>query len=696
MIEAVSPVRGTGANGPGARVRSFFRELRRRNVYRAGAAYAVVGWLIVQIATQVLPLFDVPPFVLRALVLVLLVGFPLALILSWVYELTPQGIVRTGDVAPSESITHRTGQRLNILIIGVLAIAVLFLVAQRYLFPQRQTAQNTAISDKSIAVLPFENLSEDKSNAFFAQGIQDEILTRLAKIGALKVISRTSTQHYASSPDNLPEIARQLGVANILEGSVQKMGDAVHINVQLIRAATDDHLWAEIYNRKLDDIFAVEGEVAGAIAQTLNAKLSGSEQVAVAEKPTQNVAALEAYLRGRALDGAGYNYSVVRSAIDAYAEAVRLDPGFALAWAQLSQAEGYLYFNNVDAERFTAESVKHSMDMAEQLGPNLTETQLAKANYYYRVLRDFDGAAQALEAARKQSPGSGRVVQFMGLIERRQGHWDAALKHLEQAATLDPRNEGLMVTIGGETYSNLRRYDEARQWLDRALALEPNDALGSGYKANSYMVEGRLDEAAEVLDPIPAKDIDPGRGLYRVCLRLMQRRDAEAMAAAKDLLARPDASLEGWRTRINLYLGFAQLRIGDAVGAKETFAALAQRTEPMKDHIDDSLMSADLAVAYAGAGRKADALAQAHHAVELFANDAINSPYADAMLLVVQGMTGDREAAIPQIASVLQRPAGVTPAVLRLDPMWDSFRGDPRFEKLAAGTAPPRAPAAPQ
>jgi TolB-like protein/Flp pilus assembly protein TadD len=682
--------------GSGGRVRSFLRELKLRNVYKAGAAYAVAGWLIVQIATQVLPLFEISPFALRVIVLLIIAGFPIVLILSWVYEVTPQGIMRTEDVPAGESITHQTGRRLNRVIIGALILAVLFLVAQRYLFPQTGNGPAAAVSDKSIAVLPFENLSDDKANAFFAQGIQDEILTRLAKIGALKVISRTSTQHYASSPDNLPEIARQLGVANILEGSVQKIGDAVHINVQLIRAATDDHLWAEIYNRKLDDIFAVEGEVANAIALKLNAKLSGAEHAAIVQKPTENVAAVEAYLRGRALDTAGYNYAVVRSSIDAYREAVRLDPGFALAWAQLSQWEGYLYFNNVDPERFTAESVKYATDMAEQLAPDLDETQLAKANYHYRVLHDFDGAARALEAARKQAPGNSRVLQILGLVERRQGRWNEALTNLLEAATLDPRNEGLMVTIGGETYSNLRRYDEARQWLDRALALAPDDTLGGGYKAYTYMAEGRLDDAAKLLDPIPARDIDPVLGWNRVYLHLLQRRNAEAIADAEELLARPDISLDGWRTRITLYLGFAKLRAGDSAGAKETFAALAERIEPMKDHVDDSLTPADLAVAYAGAGRKADALSQAERAVRLFADDGIDRPYAEGMLLVVQGMTGDREAAITKIASLLQEPAGLTPALLRLDPMWDPFRGDPRFEKLASAELVPWVPDAPQ
>jgi TolB-like protein/Flp pilus assembly protein TadD len=674
-------------------------ELRRRNVYRAGAAYAVVGWLVVQIATQVLPLFDVSPLALRVIVLVIVAGFPIALIMAWVYEVTPEGIVRTGDVEPSESITHETGRRLNVVIIGVLAIAVLFLVAQRYLFPQRAAAPNAeAVADKSIAVLPFENLSEDKTNAFFAQGIQDEILTRLAKIGALKVISRTSTQHYASSPDDLPEIARQLGVANILEGSVQKAGDAVHINVQLIRAATDEHLWAEVYNRKLDDIFGVEGEVAGAIADALNAKLSGAEKAAVTNKPTQNISAIEAYMRGRGLDEAGYGYAVVRKQAEAYEEAVRLDPSFAPAWAQLSILTGYLYFNGVDPTHFTAESVKHAADMAVQLAPELSETQLAQGNYQYRVLRDYVAASKLLNAAVKEWPNNSWALQTLGLIERRQGHWDRALVHLGQAAALDPRNAGLMVVIGGETYMNLRRFDEGRQWLDRALALAPNDVMATFYKTLSYINEDRLDDAARVIEPAVQKaDVDPTLSLALVYLHLLQRRNDEAIAEAKALLARPDDALEGWRTRIALYLGLAQRRAGQADAARQTFSEAATHAEPLKDRLDDTLVPIDLAFAYAGAGRNADAKKQAQHAVELYSSDGIFRPWAEQTEIQVAAMAGDRDAGIPGIELLLKEPAGPTPANLRLDPTWDSFRGDPRFEKLAAATpAPSRPVAAPQ
>ena len=405
-------------------MRSFFAELKRRNVYKVGVMYAVGGWLLVQIVTQVFPVFEISAFVQRIIVLVIVAGFPVALVLSWVYEITPDGIVKTGDVTPGASIAQRTGQRMNYVIIGCLALVVAFLLAQRYLFPVRAASAVADAAEKSIAVLPFANLSEEKSNGYFAEGIQDEILTRLAKIGSLKVISRTSTQRYASNPADLPAIARQLGVANILEGSVQKIGDSVHINVQLIRAATDDHLWAEIYDRKLDDIFGVQGQVAGAIAQALNTKLTGAEQAAIAVKPTDNVAAYDAFLRGRSFGLRGYDYSISRQVAEALAEAVRLDPKFAAAWAWLSVTTGYLYFNNVDRDRYTAEFIKNATDKAIALAPNSSEAVLAVGNYRYRVLRDFEGARQALERAAQLAPNDSRAWQFLALVERRQGRWD--------------------------------------------------------------------------------------------------------------------------------------------------------------------------------------------------------------------------------------------------------------------------------
>jgi TolB-like protein/predicted Zn-dependent protease len=664
-------------------MRSFFRELRRRNVYRVGAMYAVAGWLLVQIATQVLPIFDVSALAQRLIVLLIVAGFPIALVLSWIYEVTPEGIKRTEEVEPHESITHHTGRKLDFVIIAVLGLAVIFLVVQHYWMPPRVATQ---IIDKSVAVLPFENLSDDKANAYFAEGIQDEILTRLAKIGALKVISRTSTAHYASNPTNLPEIAKQLGVANILEGSVQKAGDAVHINVQLIKAATDDHLWAEVYNRKLDDIFGVESEVAGAIADALNAKLSGAEQVALAKKPTENLAAYDAYLRGRALNQAGYDYATSRKVVAAYQEAVRLDPQFALAWADIARIAGYLYFNGVDPDVYTPELIKQATDNALRLQPDLAEAQFARGNYQYRIAHDFAGAERVFSEILQRSPNNHDALQFLGLVERRLGKWEQAVVHLEQAAQLDPRNAGLMMTIGEETYTNMRRYPEAHAWLDRALAIAPGDSLAIGGQAGTYQAEGRLADAARLLDPIEAKDIDPYVAGIRAAQRQLERRYALSVSELEPVLARADASLDGQRPLLTLYLGFAQRAAGDTAKAHATFAQLIASLTPHAAQVDDSNVPSTLALAYAQAGQQTAALEQAQHAVSLFASDAIQVRVAEVALAQVQMLGGDTDSAIGTLEKSLQQPAGATVAQLRLDPVWDPLRGKPRFDALLKDT----------
>src|SRR2546423_926108 len=313
---------------------NFFAELRRRNVYKVAVAYAIVSWLLIQAASILFPTFEAPPWVMKVVVAVIFLGFPLALILAWAFELTPEGIKRTEEVAPNESMTRRTGRQLDFIIIGVLVLAVALLVLDRFYHPKETTTAEP--NAKSIAVLPFENRSEDKANAYFADGIQDEILTRLAKIADLKVISRTSTQHYKSAPENLSEIARQLGVAHIVEGSVQKSGDSVRVNVQLIKAANDSHLWADTFDRKLTDIFSVETEVAKAIADQLSAKLTGQEEQIIAAKPTDNIEAYEAYLRGLAYSLKAATTPANLLGAQKYLRAtVRSDPKFALSWALL-------------------------------------------------------------------------------------------------------------------------------------------------------------------------------------------------------------------------------------------------------------------------------------------------------------------------------------------------------------------------
>ncbi len=658
-------------------MRSFLSELKRRNVYRVGATYAVTGWLIVQVATQVLPIFNVSALVLRIIVILVAVGFPIALVLAWVYEVRPEGIVRTDEVERHESITRRTGRKLDFVIIALLAVAVLYLAAQRWWLPRGGAVE------KSIAVLPFENLSDDKSNAYFAQGIQDEIITRLAKVGALKVISRTSTQHYASSPNNLPEIARELGVANILEGSVQKSGDAVHINVQLIRAATDDHLWADVYDRKLDNIFGVEGEVAGAIADKLNARLSGAEQAAVEKKPTENLAAYDAYLRGRAQELKGYDYDNTRLSIAAYSQAVKLDPKFALAWSRLSPLAGYLYFNRVDRDKYTAPFVKQAADTALALQPELTEAKLAQATYLYRVPRDFAAAQQACEAALRAAPNNQAVLQTLGLIERRRGDWDRSLSHMIAASALDPNSAGLMTAIGGESLANMRRYAEAREWLDKALKVSPGNPYTLAYRISLEQNQGQLDAADRIIASLSSANAgEPGLVSTTAYQRWLQRRFPEVIASLKTQSQRSDDELNGFGPAMRLQLGLAQRAAGDAAGARATFGQLIASLQPAASQVDDTDLPVLLARAEAYAGDQKTALQQARHAVDLFANDAIQRPAAELGHAEVQMLGGDHDAAIATLMHSLQVPSGTTRALLQLDPVWDPLRGDPRFQVL--------------
>src|SRR5947208_2439481 len=335
---------------------SFFSELKRRNVYKVAVAYAVVGWLLVQVTTQVFPIFEIPNWALRLIVLAIIIGFPVALMLAWAFELTPEGLKRTEDVDLATQPHTKSHAWIYVAVVaGAISVSLFFL--GRYTARNGSSASSSATLEKSIAVLPFESLSDDKANAYFATGIQDEIMTRLAKIAGLKVISRTSTQQYQSKPGNLTEIAKQLGVANILEGSVQKAGEAVHINVQLIKAATDEHLWAESYDRELKNIFGVEGEVAGAIAQALKTTLTGSEEKAITEKPTQNVDAYNSYLRGLSIERTQYSYFAYQRAADAYAQAVQSDPKFAQAWARLAVLRSFLYFNSIDRQANSAAAV---------------------------------------------------------------------------------------------------------------------------------------------------------------------------------------------------------------------------------------------------------------------------------------------------------------------------------------------------
>jgi len=682
---------------------SFFAELQRRHVYKVGAMYAVAGWLLVQVVTQVFPIFDVSALAQRIIVLAIVAGFPVALVLSWIFDITPLGIVRTAGQAASgeqRAAAAPPGRErlLNYLLGGLLLLAAVYLVAERvWLRPGRAPPAGGA--DKSIAVLPFENLSDDKANAYFASGMQDEILTRLAKIGSLRVISRTSTAHFASSPEDLPDIGRQLGVANILEGSVQKAGDAVHINVQLINTQTDAHLWAEVYDRKLTDVFGVEGEVAKAVADALQAKLGGGEQQAVSATITDNARAYDDYLRGLVEEAQSLTDSAdeegMRSAAAHYADAVRLDPGFALAWAHLSIISSYKYLNVVDRSPALLDQAKDAADTALRLQPEAGEAYLALGYYRYWCLRDFDGGLAAFNEAQRRLPNNADVLSAISLIERRQGRWDDAIRHQQESIALDPRNVRFVLQLGGY-YGALQRYPEALRQIDRALDLSPDSVDLKAYRADLYQAQGRLDEADKLLQELAPTPASPNAFLVLMRQMLLRRQFDSVIKALRAEVAQPSPHPGTYQVTIFLYLGLAEHLAGNEAAVRPACGqGLAVLQSLRTSDADDVELADSFSLIYACLGEREAALREARRAVELNARDAYKKPAEERNLVQVQILVGDNDAALAALPHLLQVPNGFTTADLRYDPLWDPLRSDPRFKALLAGgeeTAKPPAP----
>jgi len=679
---------------------NFFSELKRRNVYNVAVAYAVVGWLIMQVAATIVPALHLPDVITTAVVVVTLLGFPIALIIAWAFEMTPDGMKRTENMSPDEHIPQWSRRKFAafIIIVALLAAGLLGFhlwrektgsaVAVKTLKPLAEGAP--PIPEKSIAVLPFENLSEEKANAFFASGIQDEILTRLAKISDLKVVSRTSTQQYQSKPESLTAIAQQLGVAHILEGSVQKAGDAVHINVQLIKAATDTHLWAESYDRELKNIFGVEGEVAGAIADALNAKLTGSEKQAIADQPTQNAAAYEAYLRGLSLEHKEYGYTIYQQVAQDYTEAVRLDPKFALAWARLGVIQSFLYFNAIAQETNSAAAVKEAADHAIALAPEAGESWIALGSYRYRVQRDFTGALEAYKKAQQLLPNNSLVLIYTAYVDRRLGRWKEAETNYNKALQLDPRNVQLLNSLGAEFYFYLRRYDEAIAVLHRALEISPHSESSRANLAAVLQSQGRLVESAQELARIPVDSTDDWVVANRVAQAFYERHFETAIKVIDQKLSTlaPGQSLDSYSTYSLVNLGYAHEWSGHAEEAHRAFTRAIKEIKPTPETVvvpDANGTPQTLALAHAGLGEKQQALEQAHHAVVDYATDAVNLPPAQVVLAQIQARFGDLDSAIAALPHLLAVPAGIAPADLRYNPIWDPLRKDPRFQALYEG-----------
>jgi len=589
---------------------------------------------------------------------------------------------------------QRARARLAVMATALLLLASI--VAAFVLVSKKSTRLASIISEKSIAVLPFENRSEEKANAYFADGIQDEILTRLSKIADLKVISRTSTQHYKSAPENLPEIARQLGVAHILEGSVQKSGDAVRVNVQLIKAANDSHLWADTFDRKLIDIFSVESEVAKAIADQLRAKLTGREEQVIAAKPTDNLEAYDAYLRGLA-----YNLKTATTPANSLGaqkylrEAVRLDPKFALSWALLSyvDARGYLQLT-LQPTVALREEARQAAETALSLQPNLGEALVAKGYYHYACLKDYDTAVRYFEQARQLLPNSSRIPESLAYLERRRGQWDRSESYFNEAERLDPRNVNLLGQHAG-SYEARRRFPEALRKLDQVLDITPDDLDTLVQKAAIAQAEGDLPRASALLAPLhPAAD-NPGALETQVYQAILERQPAPVIPRLKEIFAKPDPALGYLNGELRFWLGWAQEVAGDHASAQETWRQARIELESfLKEQPENFVLIGDLALTNMGLGDKAVALTLAERAMAVIPieKDALHGPIPIEILARVAAQIGEPDRAIAALQKLLSIPSGgplasnapLTPALLRLDPMFNPLRNDPRFQKLAA------------
>lgn len=666
---------------------NFFAELKRRNVYKVAVAYAVVGWVVIQVTATIVPALHLPEGLTSAIVVMVLVGFPIALVIAWAFESSSHGIDRT---MVADALKRRSHGRawIYVTVIGAIVSIGLFLLG-RYSARtarsavdelRRDTDYAAALPQKSIAVLPFQNLSDDKSNAYFADGIQEEILTRLSKIADLKVISRTSTQKFKSTPADLREIAKQLGVGNILEGSVQKASDQVRISVQLINAVNDSHMWAETYDRKLSDVFQLETDLAQKIAATLEAKLTGREKKEIAARGTTNPQAYDAYLHALALSNRQGTQDL-EELIKFARQAAELDPNYADAWCILAIGESQKYFFPDHSEAQLARA-RTAADNAARLAPDSAGAPAALGAFNYYCLRDYDAALAQFEIARERAPNDAHILTAMGLVKRRQGHIEESISLQQEAARLDPLNEDTWANIG-RAYRGLRRFDEARTMFDRAHAIAPDDLEILSSRAETYAAQGDLETAWKIMEPLEFNPTDRGLGA-KVEILVLQRRfdDAERLiskaASSKDL---PPL----FAAIIPSALGHARLAKGDRTGARRLFLKAESSLNKLGAGGENGpLFRSVLLQVEAQLGRQDKARELADSLLESSRNDAWQFPNTEEDVARAYVALGDVDRAIPLLERALGVPGVevLTVAYLRLDPSWDPIRKDPRFQKL--------------
>jgi TolB-like protein/Flp pilus assembly protein TadD len=659
----------------------FFDELKRRKVYRVAIAYIVASWALAQGLAQVLPVFDIPNSVIRVVIALLLIGFPLALVLGWVFDITPTGIQRTSRIVPqSAPVAHR---RRNLIVLAAAGVVISACVG--FFVLPRAVAHRI---DKSIAVLPFENLSDEKENAYFADGIQDDILTNLSKIGDLKVISRTSVMSYRGHAPNVRDIGKALGVSTILEGSVRRAGNRVRVNVQLIDANTDQHLWANDYDRDLTDVFAIQTDLAEKIAGELQAKLSPTEKAQIKNKPTQSGEAYLAFIQARNLF-APEEFDKLKQAEQLYDRALQLDENFALAAACYGQMEAWIY-RNFDKQPERAQKGRALVQRALQLQPELPEAHWALGYWYYYGDLNYDAALNEFEIAQRGLPNDADVYLAIGAIQRRQGKWAESNASLEKAVNLNPKDTWPMQNLG-QNYEMQRNFVAANRIYDRALAVDPNAFGIKELKAKDAIAEkGDFSLAQQFLakaDTIPNLSADTKNQLTegRIQLLVFQRKFDEA---AREATKVPDDALTRYPNALcGKYLtsGLAKKRSGDEAGARQFFENARRLAEKdIQQRPNDASAHANLAGALAWLGQRDPALAEVKRAQELLpeSKDAFDGPQITEALAQIYAIFGDAGSAVPILDGLLQRPSQVTVAVLKLNPVWDPIRNDPQFQAL--------------
>jgi TolB-like protein/Tfp pilus assembly protein PilF len=690
--------------------RNFVAELKRRNVYKVAVAYAVVSWLLIQIATQVFPFFDIPNSAVRVVVLLLVLGFPVALVLAWAFEITPEGIKRESEIAPHESITRHTGRKLIRITVAV-AVAASGMLAFQLLRPKlmkdstatpSKSPVTAVIPNKSIAVLPFLNLSEEKANAYFADGVQDQILTDLSQIADLKVISRTSVMQYKSGiTRDLREIGQQLGVAHLLEGSVQRAANKIRVNAQLIDARTDAHLWAQTYDRDLADVFAIQSEIAKAIADQLQAKLSPNEKKAIEQPPTTDLAAFDLYSRAKSLLlTAAFSATSDpdrRKAIELLDEAVKRDPSFFDAYCQLALAHETIYavrgFDHTPARLALAEA---AVQAATRLRPDAAETHLARAQYLYYGRRDYAGALAELEIARRALPNDPGLFELTGYILRRRGHQEDGLRNLERAVELDPRNFYTLQQIALSSQF-LGRYAEAIAAFDRALAIVPDNVETRANREVSYLFwKADTRPLHQTIDAILAQGpgaIANAADVWFFCA-LAERDPA---AAERALVALGDNPC--WNEGVIILNhsfgeGLLARMTKDEARARTAFeAARTQQEKIVQAQPDYGPTLCVLGLIDAALGRKDLALDEGRRAIALtpVEKDVSNGSRVLQYFAITAAWAGDKELALQQLEAGSRAPTAsqmLSYGALKLHPVWDPLRGDPRFEKIVESLAP--------